>query len=90
MKAIHKRRLLKCAQIVAKAHRYDQTSYAGKCAMCALAHYDRAVDRQDSPEKHFGLNSYEYCELFSTCGCGEAKTGKQAAAYIRAFVKSKK
>ena len=89
MNTLHKRRLLKCAQIVAKARRYDQSSYCGT-SHCALSHYDSAVDRQDSPQEHFGLSIFsEYLELFGAHGCGEAKTGKEAAAYIRAFVKRK-
>lgn len=35
---------------------------------------------------HFGISLYEYIELFSNAGCGNAKTPEQAAAYILDFV----
>ncbi len=34
----------------------------------------------------FALDELDYNELFSSVGCGQAKTAKDAAAYIRAFV----
>ncbi len=39
--------------------------------------------------KEFGLSTSEATELFYYNGCGEAKTAKQAAKYIRSFVKRK-
>jgi hypothetical protein len=37
----------------------------------------------------FDISDEEACELFDSYGCGNARTAKQAAAYIRAFVKRK-
>ena len=90
MNAIHKSRLLKCARIVEKAKSYDQSLYDIKdnCG-CALSHYDYVVLRQTGPETHFGLSRDEYYEIFGVRGCGEAKTGKQAAAYIQKFIERK-
>jgi hypothetical protein len=40
--------------------------------------------------EHFGINVVEADELFSSAGCGAAKTGKQAARYIERFVARKR
>jgi hypothetical protein len=40
-------------------------------------------------DEEFGLSYSEAMELFYYNGCGEAKTAKQAAKYIRSFVKRK-
>ncbi len=37
----------------------------------------------------FGISYSEVVELFHSNGCGKAKTAKEAARYIRAFVKRK-
>lgn len=37
----------------------------------------------------FSITMYETCELFGLFGCNRARTAKQAAAYIRAFVVKK-
>ncbi len=37
----------------------------------------------------FGISDYEAMELFDLCGCDNAQTAKEAARYIRAFVKRK-
>lgn len=37
--------------------------------------------------EEFGLSDDNVAEIFSSRGCGGAKTAKQAAKYIRAFVK---
>ena len=37
--------------------------------------------------EEFVISDDEYRELFGMSGCGEAKTAKQAAKYIRRFVK---
>ena len=39
--------------------------------------------------EHFGISSSEALELFSSQGCGRAKTPLQASKYIEKFVKSK-
>lgn len=41
----------------------------------------------DSAMQEFSLKDGEDLELFDVDGCGGAKTAKEAAAYIRAFVK---
>lgn len=43
----------------------------------------------DCAQVDFCLDYDEASELFGGIGCGHAKTGKQAAAYIRAFVARK-
>lgn len=44
----------------------------------------------DEATKEFGITNAEKVELFSGYGCGDAQTGKAAAAYIRAFVKKRR
>jgi hypothetical protein len=39
--------------------------------------------------KEFCISEDEYDELFLGAGCGNAQTAKQAAAYIRRFVKAR-
>lgn len=43
----------------------------------------------DFAKSEFCLEDHESWELFSGSGCGNAKTAKQAAAYIRRFVDRK-
>lgn len=45
----------------------------------------------DSPQilKEFGIDEYESDNIFGGWGCGDAQTGKEAAKFIRAFVKRK-
>lgn len=38
-------------------------------------------------ESEFGIDEYQSDELFESYGCGGAKTAKQAARYIRKFVR---
>lgn len=40
-------------------------------------------------QKEFGINHLEVDKLFSGAGCGGARTGKEAAIYIRNFVHEK-
>jgi hypothetical protein len=102
MKAIYKRRLLKCAGIVDKASRKNFTmgTFFHHCGTpaCALGHYEYATRRTkainrafmlDSAQQHFDLTADEVIKLFGVYGCNEARTGKQAAKYIRNFVKQK-
>ena len=43
----------------------------------------------EAAKQDFALNDAEVIELFEASGCGNAKTAKQAARYIRRFVKSR-
>ncbi len=43
----------------------------------------------DGAVKEFGITHAEVCEIFGSDGCDGAKTAKQAAKYIRKFVKRK-
>jgi hypothetical protein len=98
MKAIYKKRLLKAADIVEKVPReeFDMSDYQFSCGApaCVLGHYAAATRKHigmfifDSDD-YFGVNSEEWFELFDSQGCGRAKTPKQAAKYIRQFVKRK-
>jgi hypothetical protein len=104
MKAIYKKRLLKCADIIAKAkpRAFTMERYFHKCGSpgCVLGHYQAATkvfgkNMDDSKmiqvdtTGHFGISVDEESELFSWYGCNYAKTPKAAAKYIRQFVKRK-
>lgn len=102
MKAIHKKRLLKAAKLVDElpSGLLDMRTVGdGTCGTpaCVWGHYKRehprafpdALGVMDGAVEHFGIEWHEAVELFKTEGCGNAKTGKQAAKYIRAFVKRK-
>ena len=100
MKAIHKRRLLKAADIVEKVQRgkFDMHLFYNECGSpsCVLGHYQavtKKITRRQVYDfdvaEHFGLKGWEDVDLFGSEGCGGAKTGKQAAKYIRQFVKRK-
>src|SRR3990167_7145324 len=101
MKAIHKRRLLECADIAEKVpyRLFDMgtLNYKHDCKKpaCALGHYamkhPRIFHGYDGwiftiATAHFGITDKEAAELFGGIGCGDAQTGKQAARYIRNFV----
>jgi hypothetical protein len=49
----------------------------------------RGARTEDDATDEFGLTIREYEELFGGVGCGEAKTAKQAARYIRKFLTRK-
>lgn len=100
MKALYKRRLLRAAEIVEKAGNYDQGLFYHECGApaCVLGHYQHATNKltrwqvryfDSDIADHFGISSSEMHELFAHLGCGNAKTGKQAAEYIRKFVERK-
>lgn len=40
----------------------------------------------DGAEREFAMSENEVREVFHSCGCKKATTGKEAADYIRAFV----
>lgn len=78
----------------------DTTSYDEKrdCETpgCAWGHYRvipfvvRRLGKMASlfeSNTEFALNWEQHDELFASVGCKDAKTAKQAANYIRAFVK---
>jgi hypothetical protein len=112
MKAIYKKRLLKCADIVDSVPRkeFEINRYFHECRTpaCVLGHYTAATGfrhfgrpDQNYPETfpgnvtyetigiHFGIDIAEAIRVFGSNGCNNAKTGKQAAKYIRQFVKRK-
>jgi hypothetical protein len=80
---------------------YCQERYNHECGSpaCALGHAysDRGFRRAGlkNPDWSFVVEDAEFFsitvaeaqELFDTDGCGSARTAKQAAKYIRAFVK---
>lgn len=84
---------------------FDIESIDAQCGTpaCVLGHYGIAYPRSgvtkvlfglrivslESAMSHFCLTEEETDELFSGWGCGDAKTGKQAAKYIRKFVERK-
>jgi len=43
----------------------------------------------EKAERHFGINSDEWTELFSYAGCDNAQTPEEAAAFIERFVARK-
>ncbi len=47
------------------------------------------VQSLDAASDEFGIDENESVELFCFAGCGNAKTAKAAAKYIRTFVKKK-
>jgi len=84
--------------------RYNQQIYQYDCGTpaCAWGHYVlsdakivKRLGMRDSvyagfhTEQEFGIHVSEADELFGLAGCGHAETAKQAAAYIRSFVKRK-
>lgn len=97
------RNLLKLAAILDTAdaeHRkrgeptYDQTIYEHEChtPACALGHWEKHKRRSgesfsDESFSDFYIDDQEHYDLFSFEGCNNAKTAKQAAKYIRAFVR---
>jgi len=58
---------------------------------CVLGHYTKVTNidvlSMERAEEHFGLRMENIIMLFGIEGCINAKTGKQAAKYIRDFVK---
>ena len=59
---------------------------------CAGAHWEvspqgRRVAREGVVTDPFAVNNEEWNELFSGTGCNNASTAKQAAKYIRGFVR---
>lgn len=48
------------------------------------------VSYYDAGDREFGLTPIETNEIFGGCGCQSARTGKEAAAFIRAFVAHRK
>lgn len=102
MKAIHKKRLLEAARLVdglPSGFLDMKTVGDGTCGTpaCVWGHYNNAHPRAFARDagvmvpamQHFGVTYDEAAELFGSRGCGNAKTGPEAAAYIRAFVKRK-
>jgi len=73
---------------------YSQRDHAHDCGApaCALSYWyaykgSTWLDGQiDEVLAEFGLTPAEGIELFSGRGCGEARTAREAAAYIRGFV----
>ena len=89
-KAVYKRRLLKASDIVEKVpprlfYMGSINIYECGAPACVLGHY---FIRHPKPlreangylffaaKRHFGVNDDEAFELFSSSGCGNAKTGK--------------
>lgn len=78
---------------------YNQWSTRHTCGTpaCAGGHWNHhmKVGRDVDMTNCFTLNSTfditdeDWRELFSDCGCGQSKTAKEAAKFIRAFVKKK-
>ena len=77
---------------------YSQIYFNHSCGTpaCALGHACAipAIRRAGMSERDylrsvevFCLSNGQWHELFDSFGCGEAKTAKQAARYIRAFVR---
>jgi hypothetical protein len=83
---------------------YDQVSFQHNCGTpaCALGHWRASQGR--TPDPYMGRTDYaeervskddfaiveaEYEDLFGGAGCERAKTAKEAAAYIRSFVKDR-
>ncbi len=73
-------------------HNQDRWTYDGRpCVGAAprLRRGSRNTYKDAAKEFHISHNENmedEADELFGGCGCGEAETGKEAAAYIRDFV----
>ena len=73
---------------------YRQAAHVHDCGTpaCALSHWYAHLGRSwldgdlEEIEADFALDAAEAAELFSGSGCGNAKTAKQAAAYLREFV----
>lgn len=94
-------RLLKLAGIVEKSRRYNQWPWRHKCGTpaCLGGHAEAAGFRGDLhavfalPKNYCGEiygESY-WSLLFGVHGCGNAgRSGKKAAAFVRAFVAMRK
>jgi hypothetical protein len=105
LKAIYKKRLLKAADIVenVKRNEFHMGTINGilrkmDCGTpaCVWGHYlhkhprlRKSLSLYTDTSKHFGISEEEASDMFSAFGCNNAKTGKQAAKYIRQFVKRK-
>lgn len=70
-----------CAQFAARRPRASDQGALRRNDERMISFGDPAVQR------HFGLSQSQCAELFSDVGCGGAETGKQAAKYIRNFVR---
>lgn len=82
---------------------YEHHNLENGCATpaCAWGHYAAATRRladwdsrvgtklQTDICAEFGLSGAEESEIFNCSGCNGAETAKQAASYIRSFVKRK-
>lgn len=81
---------------------YNQETFRHPCGVpaCALGHYIYTkrgketgfytVTSSSYAIEEFALDLTGYMQLFSSWGCGNAQSGKAAAAFIRKFVKERK
>lgn len=73
---------------------YKQRSLIHPCGTpaCAGGHWDASPEGQELGgsqqdwRKTFAINGKEESELFGGEGCGDARTAKEAAEYLRSFV----
>jgi hypothetical protein len=71
--------------------RHQQANLAEPCAMCAMSYAylnQRAFPglNEFEGDTYFKLADGQWDLLFGVVGCGNARTAKQAAKYIRKFV----
>lgn len=94
-------RLLKLAAIVEKSSRYNQEKWGHRCGTpaCLAGHAEAAGFGRDfhaafalPMDGHSGITGVSYWTLlFGQHGCGDAgRSGKKAAAFVRAFVAMRK
>lgn len=73
---------------------YNQFDYLHDCGTpaCAGGHWDWSAQGRRTGGQFqdwmttFALSNVESEQIFGRCGCGNARTAKQAAQYIRRFV----